>query len=82
MTSPASPASAALHDNRGGATAPPLRIPRPARGTPGAQPRRAPEASAGHPDAVGDSPVPLVTPYLVQASCELSEDYFLTSQSS
>ncbi len=27
-----------------------------------------------------DSPVPFVTPFLVQASCELSEDYFLTSK--
>ena len=80
MTSPASPASAALRGDRGGAAAPPLRIPRPAGGTPGAQPRRAPGASAGHADAVGDGPVLFVTPYLVQASCELSEDYFLTSQ--
>ena len=75
-----SPASAASRDNGGGAAAPPLRIPRPAGGPLGAQPRRAPEASAGPADAVGGSPVPFATPYLVQASCELSEDYFLTSQ--
>jgi hypothetical protein len=77
MTSPASPAPSARGDNGGDAAAPPLGVSRPAGG---AQGRRGPGTSAGRARAVGGSPVPFVTPFLVQASCELSEDYFLTSQ--
>jgi hypothetical protein len=58
----ASPASPARGDNRGGAAAPLLPV------------------YLGQPEAraVRDSPVLFVTPFLVQASCELSEDCFLT----
>ena len=72
-----SPASSARGDNRGSAaaTAPLPRISRPAGG---GDPRLRSVTRRGPAPAMRDSPVPFVTPFLVQASCELSEDYFLT----
>ena len=80
MNRPAQPVHGT--DNREGTIAPPRpAVPGPAgRGGAGAPARRSPGTRAGLPRAAGGIPVPFVTPFLVQGSCELSQDYFLTRQ--